>query len=186
MYLWPFELGLVYCIALFTEYYSVLYLNPKSATDDVPFAETLSVVLLELEPPEPPRSKTSPEGSPQQRWLDRFSTSVTFSWVKVPSPSNLTQDRELKYCQMKLAWISYSYIYFSFLGSPPHTNLLQMLELLLAFGRSPTGQFDSVLGLKTSAELRSEPPMIKAAETQMFMHLAILCYLGKGSKIHAR
>ena len=50
---------------LFTEYYSVLYLNPKSATDDVPSAETFSVVLLE--PPVPPRSKTSPEGSPQQR-----------------------------------------------------------------------------------------------------------------------
>ena len=62
----------------------------KSGEEEDPSVETLSVELGELLPP---RSKTSPEGSDQQRWPTLSSTRLTGSGVKVPLPPNITQDR---------------------------------------------------------------------------------------------
>ena len=62
----------------------------KSAEEEDPSVETLSAVAGE---PEPPNSKTSPEGSPQQRCASLSSTRLTGSGVKVPLSSNFTQDR---------------------------------------------------------------------------------------------
>ena len=66
----------------------------KSAEEEDPSDETLSVVVRE---PSPPNSKTSPEGSDQQVCLYLFCTRVTVSGVKVPSASNFKQDRLLGY-----------------------------------------------------------------------------------------
>ena len=71
-------------------YYWVLNGKAKSAEEEDPSAETLSVVVREAAPP---NSKTSPEGSDQQVCLYLFCTRVTVSGVKVPSASNFTQDR---------------------------------------------------------------------------------------------
>ena len=74
-------------------YYSVSYGKVKSAEEEDPSAETLSVVLIPE--PRPPRSKTSPEGSDQQRCCRLSSTRLTGSGVKVPLLSNFTQDLSL-------------------------------------------------------------------------------------------
>ena len=71
-------------------FYRVSYGKVKSAEEEDPSAETLSVVVREAAPP---NSKTSPEGSDQQVCLYLLSTRLTVSGVKVPSASNFTQDR---------------------------------------------------------------------------------------------
>ena len=75
-------------------YYSVEYGKVKSAEEEDPSAETISVVVRE---PSPPNSKTSPEGSDQQVCPSLSSTRLTVSGVKVPSASNFTQDLSLGY-----------------------------------------------------------------------------------------
>ena len=69
--------------------YIVVYANAKSNEEDEPSAETLSVVVR---PSQPPKSRTSPEGSPQQRCSYLFSSNLTDSEVKVEVPSNFSQD----------------------------------------------------------------------------------------------
>ena len=71
-------------------HYSVEYDKLKSAEEEDPSVETLSVVVGDLQPP---ISRTSPEGSDQQRCSSLSSTRLTGSGVKVPLPSNFTQDR---------------------------------------------------------------------------------------------
>ena len=71
-------------------YYDVSYGKVKSAEEEDPSADTLSVVAGD---PQPPNSKTSPEGSDQQRCQYLSSLRVTNMGVKVPSASNFTQDR---------------------------------------------------------------------------------------------
>ena len=87
----------------------------KSAEEEDPSVETLSVVVGDLKPP---RSKTSPEGSPQQRCASRSSVRLTGSGVKVPLLSNFTQDWELGYL---LCFTFFSIIYIYMLGKPPQT-----------------------------------------------------------------
>ena len=72
-------------------YYNIRYFNLKSNEEDEPSAETLSVVPL-LDLLRPPRSRTSPEGSPQQRCPYLASTSLTPSDLKPEVPSNFSQD----------------------------------------------------------------------------------------------
>ena len=69
----------------YSKHYEILYGRLKSAVEDNPFAETLSVV-------NPPSSNTSPDWSPQQRWKLLNWTSVSGNGVKVPLPLNFTQD----------------------------------------------------------------------------------------------
>ena len=76
--------------------YSVLYGRVKSADEEEPSEETLSVVLQAKELAPPIRS-TSPLGSPQQRWLDLCCSRVTAVGEKVPLASNLSQERRLGY-----------------------------------------------------------------------------------------
>ena len=83
----------------------------------------------------PPRSRTSPDLSPQQICQPLFLTSLTGSTLKVVFPSNISQDL------------------FSF--SPPHTILLQSVWTNLALFRLPTGQVCWVTGLKISAAAES-------------------------------
>ena len=88
----------------------VSYGRLKSAVEDNPLAETLSVVLLES----PPSSNMSPDGSPQQRWKLLNCTSVSGNGVKVPLPLNFTQD----------LWFGY----------PPQKRLLHRLPPLATCG----------------------------------------------------
>ena len=76
--------------------YSVLYGRVKSADEEEPSLETLSVVLLASESPPPIRS-TSPLGSPQQRWPLLSCSRVTPVGEKVPLASKLSQERRLGY-----------------------------------------------------------------------------------------
>ena len=59
--------------------------------EDDPSSETLSVVLP-LDLLLPPKSRTSPDSSVQQRWPDLFLTNLTGSKEKVEFPSNISQD----------------------------------------------------------------------------------------------
>ena len=111
----------------------------KSEEEDDPSAETLSVVLMLLLS-EPPRRITSPDWRPQHRWYLLCSTRVTDNLVKDEVPSNISQD---------LSGAGEPY--------PPQIILLQIGPLRLVCGRSSTGQECPVSGLKTSAELRSDP-----------------------------
>ena len=75
--------------------YSVKYDRAKSADDENPSEETLSVVVSDKPPP---ISSTSPLlGSPQQRWTALSCSRVTAVGEKVPLASNLSQDRRLEY-----------------------------------------------------------------------------------------
>ena len=74
--------------------YLVLYGRVKSANEEDPSEETLSVVVPEEVPP---ISKMSPLGSPQQRCLTLACSRVTAVGEKVPSASNLSQERRLGY-----------------------------------------------------------------------------------------
>ena len=76
--------------------YTVLYGREKSADEEEPSEETLSVVLP-VPDREPPIRSTSPLGSPQQRWLALSCSRVTAVGEKVPLASNLTQERVLGY-----------------------------------------------------------------------------------------
>ena len=99
----------------------------KSAEEEDPSVETLSVVEGE---PQPPNSKTSPEESPQQRCASLSSTRRTGSGVKVPLSSNFTQD-----CRMEDSDLGYLLVFvrgFTFLSTkyiylisvlPPQTIL---------------------------------------------------------------
>ena len=149
-------------------YYVVWYCKVKSAEEEDPSDEILSVVVGDLSPP---NSKTSPEGSDQQRWFSLSSTRVTLSGVKVPSASNFTQDLRLGYWlvfMISFTFFSMKYIYLE-VGHPPQTISWQRLKPILAVGRWPTEQVVPVLGLNTSAELRADPtypPAIKTPETK--------------------
>ena len=74
--------------------YCVLYGRVKSADEEEPSEETLSVVVPDSSPP---IRSTSPLGSPQQRCLDLFCSRVTAVGEKVPLASNLSQERRLEY-----------------------------------------------------------------------------------------
>ena len=74
--------------------YFVLYGRVKSADEEEPSEETLSVVVKDQPPP---ISSTSPVGSPQQRWLTLSCSRVTAVGEKVPLASNLSQERRLGY-----------------------------------------------------------------------------------------
>ena len=74
--------------------YSVLYGRVKSADEEDPSVETLSVVVSECQPP---IRSTSPLGSPQQRWSSLSCSRVTAVGEKVPLASNLSQERRLGY-----------------------------------------------------------------------------------------
>ena len=74
--------------------YCVSYSRVKSADEEEPSEETLSVVVLEYQPP---IRSTSPVGSPQQRWASLLFSRVTAVGEKVPSASNLRQERRLGY-----------------------------------------------------------------------------------------
>ena len=78
--------------------YFVLYGRVKSADEEEPSGETLSLVVLEEPPPEinsPPISSTSPLGSPQHRCLTLIFSRVTAVVEKVLLASNLSQERAL-------------------------------------------------------------------------------------------
>ena len=77
-------------------YYLVLYGRVKSADEEEPSEETLSVVVPVPESLPPIRS-TSPLGSPQQRWPLLSCSRVTAVGEKVPLASNLSQERRLGY-----------------------------------------------------------------------------------------
>ena len=109
----------------------------KSAEEDDPSAETLSVVLGLLLPP---RRMTSPDLRPQQRWSSLLSTRVTGNLVKEEVPSNISQD---------LSGSGEPY--------PPQSILLHIWASRRVWGRSPTGQECPVIGLKTSADIRTDP-----------------------------
>ena len=74
--------------------YSVKYDRAKSADDENPSEEILSVVVSDKPPP---ISSTSPLGSPQQRWAALSCIRVTAVGEKVPLASNLSQERVLGY-----------------------------------------------------------------------------------------
>ena len=69
--------------------YNILYGSLKSKVEEDPSLETLSVFGGRCA--KPPMSRTSPDLSPQQTWLNRLSPSLTGSLVKVEIPSNLSQ-----------------------------------------------------------------------------------------------
>ena len=75
--------------------YSVLYGRVKSADEEEPSEETLSVLLPDNQIP--PIRSTSPLGSPQQRCRVLFCSRLTALVEKVPSASNLSQRRRLVY-----------------------------------------------------------------------------------------
>ena len=93
-------------ITLINDYYRESYGKVKSAEEEDPSADTLSVVVRD---PAPPNSKTSPEGSDQQRCQYLSCTRVTVSGVKVPSASNFTQDLRLGHWLMVII----SFTFFS-------------------------------------------------------------------------
>ena len=66
--------------------YSVQYGRVKSADEEEPSEETLSVLVPDQAPP---IRSTSPLGSPQQRWRTLFCSRVTAVGEKVPLASNL-------------------------------------------------------------------------------------------------
>ena len=112
--------------------YCVLYGNLKAIEEEEPSAETLSAVSVPLL--EPPKSRTSPDLSPQQEWLHLTPTSFTGSEVKVEIPSNFSHDLS------------------AFLIQPPQTMLLQMLRPDLPMFRLPTKLERLVLGWNISAD----------------------------------
>ena len=113
----------------------VLYGNLKANEEEEPSAETLSAVSVLLS--WPPKSRTSPDLSPQQEWLHLCPTSLTGSEVKDEIPSNFSQ--VLCACS----------------PSPPQTMLLHMLCPYLAMLNLPTGQVLLLLGWNISADVKS-------------------------------
>ena len=103
----------------------------KSGFDDDPSALSLSVVDREYTPP---RRRTDPDWSCQQRWSALFSLKVTHKAVNVPAPSNREQDFP---CEIE----------------PPQAKLPHRDKLLVTTGRSPILQLRPDLGLKISAVL---------------------------------
>ena len=73
--------------------HSVSWAKLKSAVECDPSAATLSVVVLENQPP---MSNTSPEGSGQQMWAALSCIKVTFVGENVPFGSKRVQERRLK------------------------------------------------------------------------------------------
>ena len=127
--------------------YNILYGSLKSKEEEDPFLETLSV-FGECRCPMPPMSRTSPDLSPQQRWLTLLSTSLTGSKMKLEIPSNLSQ-----------------LLYASGLKKvPPHTILLQKVCPPLGWTRWSTEQVSVVIGLNASAKflyfLLMKPPVM--------------------------
>ena len=127
--------------------YSILYGSLKSKEEEDPSLETLSV-FGECRCPMPPMSRTSPDLSPQQRWLTLLSTSLTGSKMKLEIPSNLSQ-----------------LLYASGLKKvPPHTILLQKVCPPLGWTRWSTEQVPVVIGLNASAKflyfLLMKPPVM--------------------------
>ena len=117
----------------------MLYAKWKSNVEDEPFEETLSVVFLLYFPP---KSRTSPDLSPQQRCQLLSFTSFTGNEVKLAFPSNFSQD------------------FSGCLGPyPPHTMLLHIVSPGLGlFGF--TEQVRLVLGLNISKLLVLPPTMM--------------------------
>ena len=113
----------------------------KSAVEDEPSAETLSVVDEALPPPpSPPNSKTSPDGRSQQIWNSLGCIKVTDVAVNVPTPSNQEQE------------------FGDFL--PPQARFPHRVNSAVATGRSPILQLRPVFGKKISAVLNSTPQFL--------------------------
>ena len=104
----------------------------KSAVDDDPSALSLSVVDCESIPP---RRRTDPDWSCQQRCILLSSLKVTDKAVNDPTPSNREQ------------------VFLICVFQPPHAKFPHKDKLKSATGRSPILQLWPDLGLKISAVL---------------------------------
>ena len=123
----------------------------KSGVDDVPYALSLSVVDLELNPP---RRRTFPDLSGQQRWNLLSSFKVTDKDVNVPGPSKREQESKVFH--------------------PPQARFSHKVKTLVATGRSPTLQLRPVLGLKISAVLSGIPPFPPTVRIPACKHSAVI------------
>ena len=134
-------------------YYKTLYGKLKSAVDDDPSADTLSVV----DPPlrsTPPKSKTSPDGRAQHTCSSLGSIKVTDVIVNVPLPSI----REQEFIELV----------------PPQTRFPHKVTLDVATGMSPILQLRPDFGLKISAVLREpllNPPTVRIPEAKHIITL---------------
>ena len=111
------------------------YGKSKFAEEDLPSAETNSVLFPACSPP---NKRTSPDGRPQQRWFCLRSTRLTDVASNVETPSNFSQD--------------------PYVGSfPPQRRLLQKLANFLVLVISPAGQDWFKAGLNSSVASRWFP-----------------------------
>ena len=121
----------------------------KSAVDDDPSAASLSDVHPEYNPP---RRRTDPDWSCQQRWCVLYSLKVTDKAVNVPAPSNREQDF---ICPL----------------NPPQARFPHKDKPPVATGKSPILQLRPDLGLKISAVLKSlssHPPTVSIPACKHF------------------
>ena len=107
--------------------------------EDVPSAETNSVVVPEYRPP---INRTSPDWRPQQIWLFLRSTRLTDNASNVETPSNFSQDLNV--------------------GCPPQRRLLQKLAERLPLLISSAGHDSFENGFNFSVGSRSPPSFCPA------------------------
>ena len=107
--------------------------------EDVPSAETNSVVVFECSPP---INRTSPDWRPQQIWKFLRSTRLTANASNVETPSNFSQDLNV--------------------GCPPQRRLLQKLAPLVPRLISPAGHdmFENGLNFSVGS---GRPPSLDPA-----------------------
>ena len=110
----------------------------KSGFDDDPSALSVSVVDGEYTPP---RRRTDPDWSCQQRCSARSSLKVTGKALNVPAPSNREQD----FCSEP---------------RPPQARFPHKDKAFVASGMSPILQLRPDLGLKISAVLIPPPVFV--------------------------
>ena len=116
---------------------------------------SLSVITpVDPNPPNPPRRRTSPDWSFQQRWDLLTSIKVTDKAVNVPAPSNREQD--------------FSCLY------PPQARLPQTFKPQVATGMSPILQLRPDLGLKIFAVLNGLPPYPPTVRIPACKHFSVI------------
>ena len=107
--------------------------------EDVPSAETNSVVVPEYRPP---INRTSPDWRPQQIWNFLHSTRLTANASNVETPSNFSQDLNVE--------------------SPPQRRLLQKLARIVPLLIFPAGHDSFENGLNFSVG-SGRPPSVAPA-----------------------